>query len=83
MIKWFKQPEAEYKILQWAESLPGTPEYVQHIPCKAFLVANAMLLLINSATYLLRCQIKSKADRFLEEGGFSERMSQKRREMRK
>lgn len=71
------------KFIQWAESLPGTPEYVLHIPCKAILVANATLLLINSATYLLRCQIKSKADRFLEQGGFSERMSQKRRGMQK
>ena len=71
------------KFIQWAESLPGTPEYVLHIPCKAIFVANATLLLINSATYLLRCQIKSKADRFLEQGGFSERMSQKRRGKRK
>lgn len=70
-------------FIQWAESLPSTLEYMQHIPYKAILVANATLLLINSATYLLRCQIKSKADRFLEEGGFSERMSQKRRGMQK
>ncbi len=66
-------------FIQWAISLPDTPEYVQDIPYKAVLVANATLLLINSATYLLRCQIKSKAERFLAEGGFSERMSRIRR----
>ena len=55
-------------FIQWANSFPDTPEYVQHIPYKAILVANAILLLINSATYLLRCQIKSKAERFLAEG---------------
>ena len=70
-------------FIQWANSFPDSPEYVQHIPYKAILVANATLLLINSATYLLRCQIQSKADRFLEQGGFSERMSQKRRGMQK
>ena len=50
---------------------------------KSFLVANAVLLLISSASYFLKRQIDSKSIKFLENGGFSERMSQLRKNNRK
>ena len=50
---------------------------------KSFLVANAVLLLISSASYFLKRQIDSKSKKFLETGGFSERMSQLRKNNRR
>ena len=47
-------------------------------PYKSVLVANATLLLISTATYLLKRQIDSKAKAFLDDGGFSERMTRMR-----
>ena len=69
------------EFILWAEnSFPSVP--IRTNPYKSVLVANATLLLIDTATYFLKRQIQSKADTFLEEGGFSERMykirSQKR-----
>ena len=69
------------EFIFWAEnSFPSVP--IRTNPYKSVLVANATLLLIDTATYFLKRQIQSKADTFLEEGGFSERMykirSQKR-----
>ena len=38
------------------------------------MVANAVLLLIDTAVYFLKRQIDSKAKAFLDHGGFAERM---------
>lgn len=46
------------------------------------VVANIQITLIHQATYLLRRQIKSLENRFIEEGGLSERMYAARRKHR-
>ena len=45
--------------------------------------ANVMICLINQATYLLRRQIQSLEERFLQEGGFTERLYHARKRARK
>ncbi|MBO4646709.1 MAG: four helix bundle suffix domain-containing protein [Lentisphaeria bacterium] len=52
------------------------------IPYKSVLVANATLLLIAAVTYFLKRQIDNKAEAFLNNGGFSERMDRMRRRNR-
>ena len=56
---------------------------IRNIPYKSVLVANATLLLIDTAVYFLKRQIASKSKTFLNTGGFSERMHKMRRESRK
>ena len=56
---------------------------IRNIPYKSVLVANATLLLIETAVYFLKRQIASKSKTFLNTGGFSERMHKMRRESRK
>ena len=51
---------------------------LRNIPYKSVLVANATLLLISAATYLLKRQIDRKGKDFLANGGFSERMARMR-----
>ncbi len=53
------------------------------VPYKSVLVANAVVLLIDTAGYFLKRQIKRKAADFLKNGGFSERMFKMRDEKRK
>lgn len=43
-------------------------------PYKSVLVANAILLLIDTASFFLKRQISSKSKTFLNNGGFAERM---------
>jgi four helix bundle suffix protein len=45
--------------------------------------ANCLICLINQTNFLLDRQIRKAAQNFLEEGGFSERLYQKRKEWRK
>ena len=71
------------EFIAWAESISGGLMHNTTIPHKSILVANAALLLINSARYLLKRQIESKAETFLYDGGFTERMFQKRNSNRK
>ena len=52
---------------------------IRNIPYKSVLVANATLLLIDTAVYFLKRQIESKSKTFLDNGGFSERMDRMRR----
>ena len=47
-------------------------------PYKSVLVANATLLLLSAATYFLKRQIDRKSKVFLNNGGFSERMTRMR-----
>jgi four helix bundle suffix protein len=49
---------------------------------KAEICANSMICLINIVTYLLAQQIKSLEQEFLNEGGFRERMSKARIEIK-
>lgn len=56
----------------------GSSVTLRNTPFKSVLVANATLLLISAATYLLKRQIDSKARAFLDDGGFSERMTRMR-----
>jgi four helix bundle suffix protein len=46
------------------------------------LAGNAMLCAVNQAAYLLRRQLESQGRAFLEEGGFTESLYQRRREER-
>ena len=64
-------------FIRWAESLPHSVP-IRTTPYKSVLVANATLLLIDTAVYFLKRQIASKANTFLHDGGFSERMHRMR-----
>lgn len=55
---------------------------IRNTPYKSVLVANATLLLISAATDFLKRQIDNKAEVFLDNGGFSERMARLRRQKR-
>ena len=59
---------------------------VSDSPCKSVssqeLAANAALSLLNLCCYLLNRQIKSQADAFEKEGGFTERLYQRRNKSR-
>ena len=69
-------------FIRWAEtSYPSVQ--IRTIPYKSVLVANATLLLIETAVYFLKRQIASKSKTFLNTGGFSERMHKMRRDSRK
>ena len=64
-------------FIRWAEtSLSSVP--IRTYPYKSVLVANATLLLIDTAVYFLKRQIASKSQTFVENGGFSERMHRMR-----
>ena len=56
---------------------------IRTIPYKSVLVANAVLLLIDTASYFLKRQIEKKAAIFWDNGGFSECMHNMRIQKRK
>ena len=68
-------------FIRWAETLPPSVP-IRTTPYKSVLVANATLLLIDTAVYFLKRQIASKAKTFLDSGGFSERMHRMRTKTR-
>jgi len=69
-------------FIHWAEtSFPSVQ--IRTIPYKSVLVANATLLLIETAVYFLKRQIASKSKTFLDNGGFSERMARLRKKNQK
>ena len=55
---------------------------LRNAPYKSLLVANATMLLIDTAVFFLKRQIEGKAKTFLNNGGFSERMDRMRRQSR-
>ena len=55
---------------------------IRTTPYKSVLVANATLLLIDTASFFLKRQINSKAKTFLNNGGFAERMHNMRQKNR-
>lgn len=61
-------------------SLPRHPQIPQfpHIPHDPELAANQMLTLCNKATYLLDRQIKALEEKFVNEGGYTEKLFRKR-----
>ena len=72
----------EFKgFIAWAEQQPGVPS--RTVPYKSVLVANGTILLIDTASYFLKRQIQRKADMFLKNGGFAERMHNMRSQERK
>jgi len=66
-------------FIHWAETTCPSVVKIRNIPYKSVLVANATLLLIDTAVYFLKRQIESKSKTFLDNGGFSERMDRMRR----
>ena len=60
-------------------STPSTPDHAATYP---EIAANGALALINVATFLLDRQLKSLAEGFVEEGGFTERLYRTRRARR-
>ena len=68
-------------FIRWAETHPSSVQ-IRTYPYKSVLVANATLLLIDTAVYFLKRQIASKAKVFLDNGGFAERMDRMRRQKR-
>ena len=69
------------EFIVWAENY--TSVQIRTIPYKSVLVANAVLLLIDTASYFLKRQIEKKAAIFLDNGGFAERMHNMRIQKRK
>ena len=69
------------EFIVWAENHFSVS--IRTIPYKSVLVANAVLLLIDTASYFLKRQIEKKAAIFLDNGGFSERMYNMRIQNRK
>jgi four helix bundle suffix protein len=69
------------EFIAWAENHISVP--IRTIPYKSVLVANAVLLIIDTASYFLKRQIEKKAAIFLEDCGFSERMHNMRTQKRK
>jgi len=65
-------------FIRWAESAAPSVD-IRIIPYKSVLVANATLLLIDTAVYFLKRQIAGKSKAFLDNGGFSERMARMRK----
>ena len=68
-------------FIRWAESSVPSAR-IRKIPYKSVQVANATLLLIDTAVYFLKRQIDGKAKAFLDNGGFSERLHKMRQEKR-
>ncbi len=68
-------------FIAWAEN--QTSVQICKVPYKSVLVANAVILLIETASCFLKRQIESKAADFLQNGNFSERMFKMRDEKRK
>jgi four helix bundle suffix protein len=52
------------------------------VPGSAYLVANAALSLLNLCCYLLDRQLAALEAKFIEEGGFTERLYRVRRQRR-
>ena len=69
------------EFIVWAEIQSSVP--LRTVPYKSVLVANAVLLLIDTTSYFLKRQIEKKAAMFLENGGFAERMHNMRTQKRK
>ena len=69
------------EFIVWAENYASVP--FRTVPYKSVLVANAVLLLIDTASYFLKRQIEKKAASFLDNGGFSKRMHNMRIQKRK
>jgi len=69
-------------FIRWAESAAPSVD-IRIIPYKSVLVANATLLLIETAVYFLKRQIASKSKTFLDNGGFAERMARMRKKNQK
>ena len=68
------------EFIGWAENYASVP--IRTIPYKSVLVANAVLMLIDTTRYFLKRQIEKKAATFLENGGFAERMYRQRNKKR-
>src|SRR5258705_13344197 len=61
--------------------LAGLSEFVQH--AEPELAANAMLCAANQAAYLLKRQLESQGQTFLNSGGFTEKLYGARSQVRK
>ena len=65
----------EFKsFIEWAENIQPQSVNIRKIPYKSVLVANAVLLLIDTVTYFLKKQMDAKIKTFVANGGFSENM---------
>ena len=70
--EWFVDDRSEDKRLDPYGAAEGSAE----------AVANTLLCLIHQAIYLLKRQLASQEQVFLEQGGFTERLYQQRRRRR-
>lgn len=64
------------------EPIPHIPQFA-HIPQSPELAANLMIMLCQRTTYLLQKQIDSLRKKFVNEGGFREKLFRERLERRK
>lgn len=85
LVQWSKDNAHVIQIRQLAQT-PQLPRLIEWGPEKspdaAELEANTMVCLLNQAVYLLRRQLESLEQKFLEEGGFTEKMHRLRTERR-
>ena len=70
-------------FVQWAAAQNVVSVQVRNCPLQSVIAANGVLLLLDTACFLLDRQIARLAADFENEGGFSERMLRKRLENRK
>ena len=70
-------------FIQWAAVQNEASAGVRNCPLQSVIAANGVLLLLDTACFLLNRQIARLAADFENEGGFSERMYRKRVEKRK
>lgn len=63
----------------WANLNPNNP-YLPHLPTNTEKAVNLLITLLNQENYLLDRQIKSLEEKFVREGGYSEKLFKKRLE---
>ncbi len=70
-------------FVQWAAAQNVVSVQVRNCPLQSVIAANGVLLLLDTACFLLDRQLARLAADFENEGGFSERMCKRRTEKRK
>lgn len=66
----------------WANLSPDTP-FIPNLPSNPEIAVNLLITLLNQENFLLDRQIKSLEEKFLKEGGYSEKLFKKRLQQRK
>lgn len=65
----------------WVKISPDNP-YVPYLPCDLSTTVNLLITILNQENYLLDRQIASLEEKFIKEGGWSEKLFKKRLDRR-